>query len=62
MDISQGLDAGAQERMAKARKQQFWMRLRIASLAYTFLLPSFIGLLAFLLVPIVAVAVMSLFN
>lgn len=46
----------------KARKQQFWMRLRIASLAYTFLLPSFIGLLAFLLVPIVAVAVMSLFN
>jgi ABC-type sugar transport system permease subunit len=61
MDISQGLD-GAQERKAKARKQQFWMRLRIASLAYTFLLPSFIGLLAFLLVPIVAVAVMSLFN
>lgn len=62
MDIAQGLDASARERKAKARKQQFWMRLRATSLAYTFLLPSFIGLLAFLLVPIVAVAVISFFN
>src|SRR5258708_5822695 len=62
MDISQGLDASVHERKAKARKQQFWMRLRATSLAYTFLLPSFIGVLAFLLMPIVAVAVISFFN
>lgn len=34
----------------------------LALQAYTFLLPSFIGLLLFLLLPIIAVAVLSLFN
>ena len=62
MDISQAYDASEQKRRAKAHRQQFWMRLRAVSLAYTFLLPSFIGVLAFLLMPIVAVAVISFFN
>lgn len=42
--------------------QLFRARMRTTLLAYTFLLPSFIGLLAFLLLPIVAVAVISFFN
>jgi multiple sugar transport system permease protein/sn-glycerol 3-phosphate transport system permease protein len=37
-------------------------RLRTILEAYLFLLPSFIGLLVFLLLPIIAVAVLSLFN
>src|ERR1700674_3351677 len=51
-----------QERVAKAHAQQFRSRLRTTLLAYSFILPSFIGLLAFLLLPIIAVAVMSFFN
>ena len=62
MDISQHLEIDAQKRRTQIRRQKFWARMRAISLAYTFLLPSFIGLLAFLLVPIVAVAVISFFN
>ena len=62
MDISQELAASMQKRRTAARRQQFWSRVRVTSLAYAFLLPSFIGLLAFLVVPIVAVAVISFFN
>jgi len=37
-------------------------RLRTITEAYLFLLPSFIGLVVFLLLPIIAIAVLSLFN
>jgi multiple sugar transport system permease protein/sn-glycerol 3-phosphate transport system permease protein len=62
MQVSQRLDQHAQGRDGAARAQQFRSRLRTTLLAYTFLLPSFIGLVAFLLVPIVAVLVISFFN
>lgn len=62
MHVSQRIGEHAQEHSAIARAQRFRSRLRTTLLAYTFLLPSLIGLLAFLLVPIIAVAVISFFN
>ncbi|HET9919361.1 MAG TPA: sugar ABC transporter permease [Ktedonobacteraceae bacterium] len=43
-------------------RRQFKHERRLALQAYAFLLPSFIGLLAFSLIPILAVAVLSLFR
>lgn len=62
MHISQRVDQQTQGPKSAARAQQFRSRLRTTFLAYTFLLPSFIGLLAFLLVPIGAVLIISFFN
>jgi multiple sugar transport system permease protein len=62
MHVSSRPDQHVQGRGAAIRAQQFRSRLRTTFLAYTFLLPSFVGLLAFLLIPIVAVLVISFFN
>jgi ABC-type sugar transport system permease subunit len=62
MGVLRGIEVYAQEKQARGRAPRVRARLRTALLAYTFLFPSFIGLLAFLLLPIVAVAVISFFN
>ncbi|QBD75607.1 sugar ABC transporter permease [Ktedonosporobacter rubrisoli] len=62
MQVHQEIDIHTSERKARVHAQQFKARLRTTLLAYAFLLPSFIGLLAFLLLPIIAVAVLSFFN
>ena len=62
MHLAQGLDIQAQERQAGVRAQIFRAHLRTALQAYTFILPSFFGMLAFLLVPIVAIAIISFFK
>jgi multiple sugar transport system permease protein len=62
---SQDLPSDANASGAGTRKARFHIagfRLRTILEAYLFLLPSFIGLLVFLLLPIIAVAVLSLFN
>ena len=49
-------------RVQAANKGMARTRLRTTMQAYLFLLPSFIGLLFFLILPILAVAVLSFFN
>jgi multiple sugar transport system permease protein len=62
---SQNLPSNADAPDAGTRKARFRVsgfRLRTILEAYLFLFPSFVGLLVFLLLPIIAVAVLSLFN
>lgn len=56
------VDPGLQALVAKKERRLFKPRTRFALQAYSFLLPSFIGLLIFSLLPIIAVAVISLFR
>jgi multiple sugar transport system permease protein len=61
--LRQGAIALGQSPLKPAKgRRRFKPETVLALQAYTFLLPSFIGLLLFLLLPIIAVAVLSLFN
>lgn len=62
MQVTQINADEAQRGAVKGRSQLSRSRQRTTLLAYTFLLPSLIGLFAFLLMPILAVALISLFN
>lgn len=62
MQLTQIKEDEAQMRRPEGRTQMSRARLRTTLLAYTFLFPSLVGLFAFLLMPILAVAVISLFN
>lgn len=62
MQLTQTKEGEAQQRQPGGRAQMPRARLRTTLLAYTFLLPSLIGLFAFLLMPILAVAIISFFN
>ncbi len=62
MHLAQEIDIQAQEQQSGVRAQVFRAHLRTTLQAYTFLLPSFFGMLAFLLLPIVAIAIISFFK
>lgn len=62
MQLTQTKEGERQDRRIKVRSPMSRARLRTTLLAYTFLLPSLVGLFAFLLLPVVAVAILSFFN
>lgn len=62
MQLTQIKEEKARGAQKSARVQLLRARMRTTILAYTFLLPSLIGLFGFLLLPILAVAIMSFFS
>lgn len=62
MQLTQIKEDETQVRQFKGDAQMSRARLRTTLLAYTFLFPSLVGLFAFLLMPILAVAIISFFN
>ncbi len=62
MQLMRIKESGARQWQPAGRARMSRAYLRTTLLAYTFLLPSLVGLFAFLLMPILAVAIISLFN